>query len=300
MKTADASLKAFLQSVISLNRDELAFCELFTITLGTGDVLRYTDWDSDVTIGGNTFLGSGQIVPRRGQTKIKVGCDVDDMELDFLVGTDDQGGVPIALRGMTMQRLASDGWLDKAAVLVQRLFWETPGVIPPWSPIWKFSGSVARPSEITRTLVGLDVQSGLQKLQRQVPATIIEPGCPYTLFDARCGVSRSAFAVACTVGAGSTAVLLKAAALTQAERWFDGGYVTFTSGANQGMSASIRSYATSVGIALDAPLLQPPAVGDTFVAYPGCPGTSDACASKFANSGRYGGWPFVPVPETAI
>lgn len=110
----------------------------------------------------------------------------------------------------------------------------------------------------------------------------------------------------CAVGAGSTGVLLKAAALTQADAWFDNGFVVFTSGANQGLAASINTYALANGIQLDVPLLAAIAVGDTFIAYPGCDYTYATCSAKFNNAGtpttpgRYSGEDYVPTPETAF
>jgi uncharacterized phage protein (TIGR02218 family) len=300
VKNCDATLKAFLQLCIDLGSDELPFCELFTLTLTTGDVLTYTDWDADVVIGGTRFIGSGLVIPERGNIQSKVGTDVDEMQLSFLLGTDDNGNFANVLRGMTMQMLAAAGWLDQATVLVQRLFWNTPGVLPPWGPVWKFSGLVAKPSEISRMLVHLDVVSHLQKLQRQVPNTVMSPGCPYQVFDARCGLNAAAFGIAGAVAAGGTPMLLKAAALVQADGWFANGYLVFTSGANQGLAASIRSSTLANGIQLDVPLLAAVAVGDQFTAYPGCDYTDATCAAKFNNAGNFAGWPFVPAPETAI
>jgi hypothetical protein len=307
MKTADATLITYLQQCIDLGMDELPYCELFTLTLTTGDVLTYTDFDADVLIGGTRFVGTGLVIPKRGNLKSQVGTEVDEMQLDFLLGQDDNGNWANVLRGMTMQMLAAAGWLDQATVLVQRLFWEVATgtgapllVYPPWGPVWKFSGLVSKPGEISRMLVSLDVLAWTQRLQRQVPNTVMQPGCPYQVFDARCGVNPATYAVNCVAGAGSTPVLLQAPQLTQADGWFDNGYLVFTSGANQGLAASIKGYALANGIQLDVPLLAGIAAGDQFTAYPGCDYTSATCAAKFNNAGRYAGWDFVPTPETAF
>ncbi len=300
MKAHDAALAAYLQQCIDRGMTEIPYCELFTITLSTGDVLTYTDFDADVVIGGTRFLGSGLIIPSRGNTKSKVGTEVDEMELDFLCGDDDNGNPAIVLRGMTMHMLAAAGWLNQASVLVQRLFWEQTGVLPPWGPIIKFSGRISKPSQIGQLVISLDVLAWTQLLQRQVPNTIMSPGCLYALFDARCGVPMANYGVACTMAAGSSAVLLTAAQLTQAPGWFDNGFVVFTSGANKGLAASINSYALGTGLQLDAPLIVPLAVGDQFTAYPGCDGQATTCATNFNNAGRYPAWPYVPAPEMAF
>ena len=46
------------------------------------------------------------------------------------------------------------------------------------------------------------------------------------------------------------------------------------------------------------PLPAPCANGDTFDAYPGCDKLEATCISKFNNKPNFGGYPFVPTPET--
>ena len=49
MKTASAGLIALL------NAQRFLFADLFTFTLASGTVLRYTSGDGDLTMGGNLF-----------------------------------------------------------------------------------------------------------------------------------------------------------------------------------------------------------------------------------------------------
>ena len=159
----------------------MPYCELFTLTLTLGDVLAYTDWEADVVIGGTRFIGSGLVIPQRGNLKSKVGTEVDEMQLDLLLGQDDNGNWANVLRGMTMQMLAAAGWLDQATVLVQRLFWEFPqriGAIlqyPPWGPVWKFSGAVSKPGDQPYAGLARLPSADRQKLQRQVPNRSCSP-----------------------------------------------------------------------------------------------------------------------------
>lgn len=286
--------------------DELNFCELYTITATNGDVLRFTDWDADLVVGGNTYLGSGLIIPKRGGTKGAVGFAVDETTLDFLVGESDDptAATPILLNGLTLQQLTTAGFLDKAEVLITRLFWPTPGVVPSWAPIHKFGGTISKPTENTRNLVAFDVQSHMQKLNRPVPQTIMQPSCPFFHYgDERCGVVKTAYDVACVVAAGTLSILLKAAALgtNQADSYFDKGLVTWTSGKNKGLSMSIKKSTQVDGIFLDAPMIFTPQIGDAFIAAPGCSRKDDATGCvKFSNSAKFGGYKFVPAPESAI
>jgi hypothetical protein len=81
------------------------------------------------------------------------------------------------------------------------------------------------------------------------------------------------------------------------------GIITFTSGANSGLSASIKGNTGGV-LTLDIPLLSAPAIADTFVATGGCVKTFQACV---ANQGsistaqiRFGGEPNIPSPELGL
>ena len=77
------------------------------------------------------------------------------------------------------------------------------------------------------------------------------------------------------------------------------GALTFTSGANVGMTRTVKAYGSGLfRFALQLP--SPPAAGDTFTVYPGCPKTKEACASKFNNVIHFRGYPYVPPAETAL
>jgi uncharacterized phage protein (TIGR02218 family) len=75
--------------------------------------------------------------------------------------------------------------------------------------------------------------------------------------------------------------------------------VTFTSGGNTGVSATIK-LADATGLILTYPLPALPALGDSFTAFQGCDHTLSTCRSKFANEANFRGFPFAPTPEAAF
>lgn len=87
--------------------------------------------------------------------------------------------------------------------------------------------------------------------------------------------------------------------------WFDLGVVTFTSGALLGQSRIVASYAHD-GISGNNTLAVIPAFpvspgpGDTFNVLPGCDKQQTTCSGKFANLANFGGFPYIPTPETVI
>jgi uncharacterized phage protein (TIGR02218 family) len=89
--------------------------------------------------------------------------------------------------------------------------------------------------------------------------------------------------------------------LTQADTYFDNGQLVFNFGANNGHVVAVKAYLNSGGtVYFVVPLPALPTAGDTFTIYPGCDKTQATCASKFSNLANFGGFPYVPVPETAI
>lgn len=66
---------------------------------------------------------------------------------------------------------------------------------------------------------------------------------------------------------------------------------------NVGVTAARASGAGTIVLA--QPLPYPPAAGDAFVAYPGCDKSQRTCQMKFDNLRNFGGFPYVPAPETA-
>ena len=85
----------------------------------------------------------------------------------------------------------------------------------------------------------------------------------------------------------------------QPDTYFDNGQLIFTSGPNSGLVKAIRQYIGGV-IYFNSPLPLLPNAGDAFTAYPGCDKTQATCTGKFNNLANFEGFPYVPVPETAI
>jgi hypothetical protein len=84
---------------------------------------------------------------------------------------------------------------------------------------------------------------------------------------------------------------------------FDLGKITFTSGANNGLSQTIRQcvFGSPNVIALVGFFPSAPAIGDSFVLNYGCNKSfsdPNGCP-KFANLARFRGFPFVPQPLVA-
>jgi uncharacterized phage protein (TIGR02218 family) len=268
---------------------ELRMADLYTITLVSGTVLRFTTWDTTLKVLGNTFL-TGPPNFARNAIEEKLGMDVSTIELTIEASaTDLVNGIPI------LQAIAI-GQFDGAAFKIERLFMDSNSV--QIGTVIRFSGFIGPVNELSRSYAKIDVEAGTKLLQMQLPAIILQPGCTNTLFDARCGLNKAAFAEANAVQAGSTVNKLISLS-AKADAYYDNGQIVFTSGANAGLTKAVKQY-LGQQFTFNSPLPFVPSAGDAFTAYPGCDKTQATCTAKFSNLANFEGMPYVPVPETAI
>lgn len=284
MKTASPELVALLNSSA-----QFIMADLFTLTLPSGTVLRYTNADVNITTGGTTFNARGPLI-RRGKVRTVLGLEVDTLDLTVMAdATHTIDGVPFVAAALS-------GALDGATVLLQRAFL-TAWTEPPVGAVVLFSGRVSDVSG-SRTEVRIVVKSDIELLNIKLPRNLYQASCLHTVYDAGCAVNKAAFTVGGSVtGTNGTGQWLQSNCGNGAG-WFDQGVITFTSGVNAGVKRTVKAYASGqFWFAL--PLPKAPAVGDSFTVFPGCDKTKSICQGKFNNVARFRGFPFVPIPETA-
>ena len=284
MKTASAGL------VVLLNSQLFLMADAFTFTLADGTILRYTSADGNLTITGRVFSSVGPYLTR-GATRCIIGVEVDTLEVNFLLNSSVTiGGIPIA-------QFAANGGFDGARLKLERVFMP-PGSFGDTSAgtLIMFVGRVAE-VECSRTGVKMNVNSDIELLNVMLPRNVFQASCRHELYDAGCTLLRAAFTVASAAAVGSTNILINSA-LAQANGYFDLGVLTFTSGANLGLSRTVKTY-TSGAHTLAFPFPYVPTIGDTFTTYPGCDKLASTCNVKFSNINNFGGHPNIPAPETA-
>lgn len=281
------ALTAFL-----LNNRNYALADLFTFFLLNGNVLRYTSAAIPITFESTTWVEGLRI--NRGKIHLKRGTEVDSLDVDTFPNRSDMIG------GNTFAQLVTFGGLDGCYVQLDRAFlpnWKSPvvGIVPK-----RFYGRVAD-INIGRSKITITIKSDLDLLNIQMPRVLFQPPCSHSLYDGGCTLIKAAFTVSGAVaGTGQTTRAFQTT-LSAADGYFGLGVIAFTSGANDGLSRTVRTFlnadgATTITLALP----NPPAVGDTFTIYPGCDKTFPTCAGKFSNGQNFRGFPYVPPPETAF
>jgi uncharacterized phage protein (TIGR02218 family) len=126
--------------------------------------------------------------------------------------------------------------------------------------------------------------------------------CDADLGDARCKVNLTSGTVRGTgaVTAAPNRRQFTASGLTSfADGWFAGGRLAWTSGANTGLSQTVKAHAAG---ALDLWEAMPfaVAIGDAFAVTAGCDKRFDTCKTKFANALNFRGNPLMPGNDWVV
>lgn len=267
---------------------QLRRADLYTITLSGGAVLRYSAEDEAVTIDGDTWV----LGPTFGRSRIRLSSGIEVSELSVTIS--DAAGTLV--NGVPLIGHITAGGFDGARVELYRAYSAGPG--QPWiGLIARFGGRVGA-IDGGRHEKKLEIRSDVELLDVKIPANVYQPGCLNTLYDTACGVSRSAHQVTGSATGGSDAQRLSFShAAGLAVDQIAVGSVRFISGANAGISRTVRSNTTSTITTLAA-WPHPVVAGDAFVALPGCRKTIADCSGKFGALPRFRGQPYIPVAET--
>ncbi len=287
MRSVSGGLVTLLNS-----QNVFTMADLYTFTMLDGTYYRWTAADRAITVGGIPFSAQGPVI-ERGTTRVTASLEVDTLDITLLVGDD-----PVLIGGVPLLAAAMNGAFDGARVKLERIFMPEPGDTS-LGTVVLFEGAVAGVSP-SSTRVELTIKSELEKLNTQLPHNLYMPACSHALYDAGCGLSRSNFTDTASVGASpSPTTLAFASGLSEADGYYDLGVVAFTAGANLGVRRAVKSYVGNV-VTLALPLPHAPAEGDAFTIYPGCKKSLTVCKTKFGNSDRFRGFPYVPRPEQTI
>jgi uncharacterized phage protein (TIGR02218 family) len=272
MKTISAPLLAHLQQ----STTTLAVC--WMVTRRDAVVIRGTTHNRDVTVSTGDYAGTYSA--RTGITGSDVrstsDLSVDNLEVEGAVAES-----ALSLLDMSAADIES-GLFDDAAVTTFVVNYQAPDD----GQIVMRTGTIGN---ITRTAEGqyrTELRGLTQALSRQIVRTI-GTSCDADLFDSRCKLVRASFTFTGTV----TAVTSRrqfAATISGAPAdvgYFNGGKVTFTTGANDDYSMEVKdgNFGSPDEILLFLPMPLDIEVGDTFEIEAGCDKLKATCKDKFSN-----------------
>ena len=137
---------------------------------------------------------------------------------------------------------------------------------------------------------------------RRIPRLLYQTGCNHTVFDAGCGLTRSAWDVAVLVkGAVSNQTEIEVDGLTPgtpAAHYFAGGLLEWVGGTRYIADNTTPDGTGAMTLTLGTPVTL--ADNDSITLYPGCDGRVETCHSTFNNRARFGGFPFIPVGNPSM
>lgn len=297
LKTVTSALKTYLDSLRPIGDAQLFMGDLYTITLANGSaagiangtVLALSSLDVPVAWNSLTYLANSIMIDGlKYKASLGVNADTQQITLDATPSMT-FGGVPF------MQAL-QQGLFDGAEIQRERAFFTSfapPYPLTPIGTIILFKGRVTEINSVGRTQAKVTIASDLTLLSIDMPRRLYQTNCVHNLYDTGCTLNRATYTATGALGAGSTTTTLIWSSATSA---YQQGSITFTSGANEGITATVKTATTGV-LTLQYPLVNAPATGDTFTISQGCDHTMTTCNSKFANLANFLGFPFVPPPQ---
>ena len=286
MKTVTPELLAYLNT-----RTEFMKCDLYELTLQSGLIFRYANYDMDITLPDGRFFSSKGPQFKRDRTILSSEITVDKMNVNVLVDQTDMIGTT------PMVQIAHNGGFDEATVSLLKCFMDTPGVVV--GAVEMFTGYVDV-KDGGGLEMNWEVKSSVQKLNVDYPIGKYYPTCLYSLYDAHCGVDLASHTATGAVTTVSSYQDFNTS-VTAVDGYYEQGGIEWLSGPLAGVVAPIKtSYAADGRIVMLIPLDAAPEVGNTFKIYPGCDKTPATCGDKFGNFLRNRATPYIPLKETIV
>ena len=269
MKGFSAALKAHYAA----GTTNLATCWKATLTNGT--VYAATSMDRDVVFASVTYQAASSYKPSNVDSSLDL--NPDNLELDgylsasFITDADIQAGL----------------WDYAAIELFEFNYLDT-----------SMGRNLIRSGTLGQVKTGRQTFNtelrGLMQAYSRVIGRLTTQTCTADLGDARCTKLLGPFTFTGTVTSATANRVITDPGRTQPDNYFTGGKLTFTSGANNGLSMEVQTYSVGVlTLALSLPYTV--AAGDTYSVIAGCTKRfSEDCVAKFANGVNFRGFPHVP------
>lgn len=255
--------------------------QVWTIERTDGEVYRFTSLDRDFDYRGDTYQSCDSLLPTASESVSQVDA-AGNMDLSGALAS---GAISSwDLYGGLFDGATVEAWLvpwDGAGVR-QRLLKGTFGSVD------------LGETGFTVSLIGDGA-----KLTQTPLVSLLQPGCRWQFGDRFCQKDLAPLTVTGTVDAGIGQREFTDAARAETPGYFGRGRVTFTTGANAGVSAEIKSHEAGGVFTLWPRLAFAVAAGDEYSMTPGCTNLKEASGgtngcSAWANLPRYGGFRKVP------
>ncbi len=248
-----------------------------------GVIVRLTDHDHLITVDGEQYtpLGSPNVSAKRRDTSLK------DHQLEMRGSLTDDA--------FNHDDLHAGRW--RGTKVTERLF--------DWRYAW--AGSLyslsywIKKTEWDGEQWNCEIE-GLSQFLKPHVGNVYTRTCRFKVGSSECGVNMTPHTEGSCVVLGTLDGQKKriirattaSIAGTWADNYFAKGDITWTSGANDGLSEKVKAYTRATrDIELQLEMPFEIAAGDTFILVAGCNGTRDHCLNKFGNADNNGAFWFI-------
>lgn len=256
-------------------------CRLFTLTLFNGTVLRYTDLDRDIKVGGFDYK-SGQVAI--SSVRNSLGTGLANATVTMPLKEDETDFTELGVR---------NGVLDGAKVKIELVSWRNPE----HGTEHVLSGKVLGIEFTDGGTCDLEL-GGLTSLQGGTIGETYSQECRNDFGDEQCRYPVETLATAFViVDAAADNLAITVDIYDKPDGYWNYGTVLFTSGQNNGFAVEV-ALSNADGL-LILPLTPPfPMVpGDTGTVMPGCDFNLSTCRDRWGNTPNYRGEPHVPTGD---
>lgn len=241
-----SSLKTFLQGNPPMTK-----ADLFVISPPKGATIYIAEgqWDIKVASGTNGWSGSTQIFSATGYGSWTRGTITSEAGFSLAANSMaltcvPQQGVNFPGTSLGLLAAAFNGLFDASTVTVYTAYMPlgSYGNVS-YGLETKFVGFIEKITDINRTEVVFEVQDPMYLLNEKLPKRLIQSSCPWSFGDSNCNVAGgvSAFTQNFTAySASSQSILRPVTAFTQASGYFAQGVAKCLTGANAGLSQTVK------------------------------------------------------------
>lgn len=268
MKTISPALQTHLSNELA------TLATLIKITRSDAQIMGFTSFDKDLVVSGVTYKADGAFQASAIQNRAALSTD----NLD-IIGMLDSASISEAdLRAGLYDHARIDVYLCNWADLSQGVVQLRRG----WLGQVKVIGGKFQ-AELR----------GLHDLLQRPFGKVYSPECRHTFGDGNCTINLAAQTVTGSVSSVADASRFTDTARSEADGIFEYGLLTWSSGANAGLSMEVKSY-VGKQFTLWLPMPHAIGVGDAYAVYKGCDKRFATCQSVFNNTVNFGGFPHLP------
>jgi uncharacterized phage protein (TIGR02218 family) len=275
MKTASSQLATH----ISGGTTTLATC--WKVTRRDGAVFGFTDFDKDLTV--ESILYQARSGYTRSAIHTIANLAVDNLDIESAIDSET----------LSAADLRAGVW-DGATVEIFLVNWSN---LANGKIILK-RGTIGE-VELKDMVFRAELRGLSQALSQQI-VELYTPDCRADLGDTRCKVNLSALTVTGAITAVTDRRSFTDTSRVEAANFWNGGLLTWTSGANVGRKMEVKAFASGGIFTLFLPMPSDVAVGDTYSLRPGCDKKFSTCKDRYNNVKNFRGEPNVPGNDQVL